>query len=33
MPCTEGLEDRDGLWECANEACPEYGQIVEIETT
>ena len=29
MPCTEGLEERDGLWECANEACPEFGQALQ----
>ena len=33
MPCTEGLEERDGLWECANEACPEFGQIVEVDAS
>ena len=33
MPCTEGLEERDGLWECANEACPEFGQVVEIDAS
>jgi hypothetical protein len=31
MPCTEGLEEREGLWECANEACPEFGQVVDVE--
>jgi len=33
MPCTEGLEEREGLWECANEACPEFGQIVEVDAS
>jgi hypothetical protein len=33
MPCTEGLEERDGLWECANEACPEFGQVVEVDAS
>ena len=30
QPCNEGLADNAGLWECANEACPEFGQVVEV---
>jgi len=29
QPAQEGLADKAGLWECANEACPEFGQVVE----
>jgi hypothetical protein len=32
QPCNEGLADNAGLWECANEACPEFGQVVEVDT-
>jgi hypothetical protein len=28
QPCNEGLADNAGSWECANEACPEFGQVV-----
>jgi hypothetical protein len=31
LPAAEGLADREGLWECVNEACPEYGQVVEVD--
>jgi hypothetical protein len=30
QPANEGLADRAGSWECANEACPEFGQVVEV---
>jgi ribosomal protein S27AE len=29
QPTNEGLADHAGSWECANEACPEFGQVVE----
>jgi len=29
QPATEALAGEDGVWECENEACPEYGQAVE----
>jgi hypothetical protein len=28
QPTNEGLADDAGKWECANEACPEFGQVV-----
>jgi hypothetical protein len=31
QPATAGLADRAGLWECENEACPEFGQVVQVD--
>jgi hypothetical protein len=31
QPATEGLADHAGLWECENEACPEFGQVVQVD--
>ena len=32
QPATEGLADgRDDVWECENEACPEYGQVIRVD--
>ncbi len=31
LPTNEGLADEGKVWECANEACPEFGQIVARE--
>lgn len=28
LPTNEGLADGATVYECANEACPEYGQVV-----
>jgi hypothetical protein len=30
QPANEGLADNAGKWECANEACPEYGQVIDV---
>jgi hypothetical protein len=31
QPATEGLAGEDDTWECENEACPEFGQVVRID--
>lgn len=31
QPTTEGLAGPDNTWECDNEACPEFGQVVRID--
>jgi hypothetical protein len=28
QPADEGLADGGAVWECRNEACPEFGQVV-----
>ncbi len=31
QPATEGLAGPENTWECDNEACPEYGQVVRVD--
>jgi len=31
QPATEALGGEEGVWECENEACPEYGQVIRVD--
>ena len=31
QPATEGLAGPEYTWECDNEACPEFGQVVRVD--
>jgi hypothetical protein len=33
QPATEGLVAPANTWECENEACPEFGQVVRVDET